>query len=160
MVRNCVQIKSNAVRALGSLSRYVIFANLPEVNEKFVGYMGSSSTKGSDRAQLGTGKCVGKNSSQSRDAASAGSRYWLERIVQSFLSCITTGNVKVSIWKSDNFYFYPSWVFIAVVLENGFHPTFWWLVLLIFYEQVQWNVCHALSNLFRNETLNLKDRDW
>ncbi|XP_031397671.1 HEAT repeat-containing protein 6 isoform X2 [Punica granatum] len=27
-------------------------------------------------------------------------------------------------------------------------------------DKVQWNVCHALSNLFRNETLSLKDEDW
>jgi len=27
-------------------------------------------------------------------------------------------------------------------------------------QQVQWNVCHALSNLFLNETLRLQDMDW
>ncbi|XP_045809659.1 HEAT repeat-containing protein 6 isoform X2 [Trifolium pratense] len=43
----------------------------------------------------------------------------LEKIVQAFISCITTGNVKV-----------------------------------------QWNVCHALGNLFLNETLRLQDMDW
>jgi hypothetical protein len=26
--------------------------------------------------------------------------------------------------------------------------------------QVQWNVCHALSNLFSNETVKLQDMDW
>ncbi|GJU17487.1 HEAT repeat-containing protein 6 isoform X1 [Tanacetum coccineum] len=44
---------------------------------------------------------------------------WLERMVQAFLSCVTTGNVKV-----------------------------------------RWNVCHALSSLFLNETLKLQDTDW
>ncbi|XP_058787252.1 uncharacterized protein LOC131661663 isoform X2 [Vicia villosa] len=43
----------------------------------------------------------------------------LEKIVQAFISCITTGNVKV-----------------------------------------QWNACHALGNLFLNETLRLQDMSW
>eukprot|EP00268_Persea_americana_P055746 TRINITY_DN6503_c1_g1_i7.p1 TRINITY_DN6503_c1_g1~~TRINITY_DN6503_c1_g1_i7.p1 ORF type:complete len:229 (+),score=44.97 TRINITY_DN6503_c1_g1_i7:2159-2845(+) len=48
-----------------------------------------------------------------------GNSHWLERMVQAFVSCVTTGNVKV-----------------------------------------QWNVCHALSNLFLNETLRLQDMVW
>ncbi|XP_044485404.1 HEAT repeat-containing protein 6 isoform X2 [Mangifera indica] len=83
------KIKSNAVRALGNLAR-------------FVKYKSSS--------------CVHANSSH---PACLGDSLWLERMVQAFLSCVTTGNVKV-----------------------------------------QWNVCHALSNLFLNETLNLQHMDW
>nr|KJB24087.1 hypothetical protein B456_004G127300 [Gossypium raimondii] len=45
--------------------------------------------------------------------------HWLERMVQAFISCVTTGNVKV-----------------------------------------QWNVCHALSNMFLNKTIQLQDMDW
>ncbi|CAH9068676.1 unnamed protein product [Cuscuta europaea] len=45
--------------------------------------------------------------------------HWLEKMVQTFLSCVSTGNVKV-----------------------------------------QWNVCHALSNLFLNEKLKLQQMDW
>ncbi|XP_065858384.1 uncharacterized protein [Euphorbia lathyris] len=77
------KIKSNAVRALGNLSRF----------------MRSNSNTHAKPAPLG--KCL------------------LERTVQAFLSCVTTGNVKV-----------------------------------------QWNVCHALSNLFLNETLRLQEMDW
>uniref|UniRef100_A0A803QMU6 DUF4042 domain-containing protein n=1 Tax=Cannabis sativa TaxID=3483 RepID=A0A803QMU6_CANSA len=51
--------------------------------------------------------------------ASFGDSRWFERTVQAFISCVTTGNVKV-----------------------------------------QWNVCHALSNLFLNETLRLQEMDW
>ncbi|KAJ4711744.1 HEAT repeat-containing protein 6 [Melia azedarach] len=76
------KIKSNAVRSLGNLSRFVKY------------------------------KCL-------YHPASLGDSSWLERMVQAFLSCVTTGNVKV-----------------------------------------QWNVCHALSNLFLNETLNLQEMDW
>ncbi|KAG8634130.1 HEAT repeat-containing protein 6 isoform X2 [Manihot esculenta] len=74
------KIKSNAVRALGNLSRFV--------------------------------RCKSKSSSTD-------DLLLLERMVQAFLSCVITGNVKV-----------------------------------------QWNVCHALSNLFLNETLRLQDMDW
>ncbi|KDP25186.1 hypothetical protein JCGZ_20342 [Jatropha curcas] len=70
------KIKSNAVRALGNLSRIV--------------------------------RCT-----------SGMHDHLLEKVVQAFLSCVTTGNVKV-----------------------------------------QWNVCHALSHLFLNETLRLQDMDW
>ncbi|KAF2313562.1 hypothetical protein GH714_011735 [Hevea brasiliensis] len=52
-------------------------------------------------------------------SSSSGDLLLLERMVQAFLSCVMTGNVKV-----------------------------------------QWNVCHALSNLFLNETLRLQDMDW
>ncbi|XP_050227184.1 uncharacterized protein LOC126676898 [Mercurialis annua] len=72
------KVKSNAVRALGNLSRFVRVASVTQ-----------------------------------------GDSHLLERMVQAFLSCVTTGNVKV-----------------------------------------QWNVCHALSNLFLNETLRLQDMDW
>ncbi|CAN6914804.1 unnamed protein product [Brassica oleracea] len=87
------KVKANAVRALGSISKYVklrcMTSNhevLPSVHHHLSGAVNSS---------------------------------WLERTVQAFLSCVTTGNVKV-----------------------------------------QWNVCHALSNLFSNETVKLQDMDW
>ncbi|KAK1408968.1 hypothetical protein QVD17_41162 [Tagetes erecta] len=91
LTRDGDKIKANAVRALGNLSRYVPCSSL-DVN-------GISATS---FLQL-----TWEDSS------------WLERMVQAFLSCVTTGNVKV-----------------------------------------RWNVCHALSNLFLNETLKLQDADW
>ncbi|CAA7410947.1 unnamed protein product [Spirodela intermedia] len=83
------KIKSNAIRALGNLSR---FANCTE-----------NSTE----------------ASMESTGASIDTRHWLERMVQAFVSCVTTGNVKV-----------------------------------------QWNVCHALGNLFLNKTLKLQDVPW
>ncbi|XP_071692294.1 uncharacterized protein [Rutidosis leptorrhynchoides] len=85
------KIKANAVRALGNLSRYV-----PCSRQDIDGVFATSVLQ-----------LTCEDSS------------WLERMVQAFLSCVTTGNVKV-----------------------------------------RWNVCHALNNLFRNETLKLQDTDW
>ncbi|URE15193.1 HEAT repeat containing 6 [Musa troglodytarum] len=82
------KIKSNAVRALGNLSRFMRLTNHSAES------LPSSGSK----------------------SAFHGNAHWLERMVQAFVSCVTTGNVKV-----------------------------------------QWNVCHALSNLFMNETIKLHD---
>ncbi|KAJ6313915.1 hypothetical protein OIU78_017547 [Salix suchowensis] len=109
------KIKSNAVRALGNLSRFVKYTNSSgssAVHDKPVGYLDSSSNNIemlSERSSL----------QHYRHPTSLGDSHLLERMVQTFLSCVTTGNVKV-----------------------------------------QWNVCHALSNLFLNETLRLQDMDW
>ncbi|XP_008813546.2 HEAT repeat-containing protein 6 isoform X2 [Phoenix dactylifera] len=85
------KIKSNAVRALGNLARFIRFTHHSITNDRpSVSY-----------------------------SALSGDSQWLERMVQAFVSCVTTGNVKV-----------------------------------------QWNVCHALSNLFMNDTLKLHDASW
>ncbi|PIA35013.1 hypothetical protein AQUCO_03700336v1 [Aquilegia coerulea] len=88
------KIKSNAVRALGNLSRFVRFTSIS--TSQYEGILGGPSLK---------------------DVL--GDPHWLGRMVQAFVSCVTTGNVKV-----------------------------------------RWNVCHALSNLFLNETLKLEDMAW
>ncbi|KAJ1267298.1 hypothetical protein BS78_07G045400 [Paspalum vaginatum] len=81
------KVKSNAVRALGYLSRFIRFGH-QAINDP-------------------------------SDSFFNGDPLWLERMVQALMSCVTTGNVKV-----------------------------------------QWNVCHALSNLFMNDTLRLQDMPW
>ncbi|CAO2176465.1 unnamed protein product [Urochloa humidicola] len=83
------KVKSNAVRALGYLSRFIRFNH-----------------------QAGT-------TNDPSDSIFYGDPVWLERMVQALVSCVTTGNVKV-----------------------------------------QWNVCHALSNLFMNDSLRLQDMPW
>ncbi|XP_062191906.1 uncharacterized protein LOC133895528 [Phragmites australis] len=83
------KVKSNAVRALGYLSRFIRFNHQADA-------INSPS-----------------------DSIFYGDPVWLERMVQALISCVTTGNVKV-----------------------------------------QWNVCHALSNLFMNNTLRLQDMPW
>ncbi|EEF43498.1 conserved hypothetical protein [Ricinus communis] len=90
------KVKSNAVRALGNLSRLIRYTSGKHVICNVV-----------------------KDISNFNYQTSSGDPRLLERMVQAFLSCVTTGNVKV-----------------------------------------QWNVCHALSNLFLNETLRLQDMDW
>ncbi|KAL6857022.1 hypothetical protein ACP4OV_018404 [Aristida adscensionis] len=83
------KVKSNAVRALGYLSRFIRFSHQADaINDP-------------------------------SDSVFHGDPVWLERMVQALVSCVTTGNVKV-----------------------------------------QWNVCHALSNLFMNDTLILQDMPW
>ncbi|KAF0900376.1 hypothetical protein E2562_031574 [Oryza meyeriana var. granulata] len=83
------KVKSNAVRALGYLLRFIRFNN-------------HSNTVDDPSTSVFCGDPV-----------------WLERMVHALMSCVTTGNVKV-----------------------------------------QWNVCHALSNLFMNDTLRLPDMPW
>lgn len=85
-----VQVKANAVRGLGNLARSIQFTKqlplhgdpLDPVHSK-IGYHGAQGFK--DRT---------KERSQSLQRSS-GSSDWLEQMVQTFLSCITTGNVKV-----------------------------------------------------------------
>jgi len=90
LTRDGDKIKSNAVRALGNLSRFVAFTD----------HSISSNGHGNSCTLIGT-------------------PHWPERMVQAFVSSVTTGNVKV-----------------------------------------QWNVCHALGNLFLNNTLKLRDMPW
>lgn len=100
------KIKSNAVRALGNLSRFVRFASVP-----------SAHNEACSKRSCPTLTTSNHNVKTPRDLL--GDPHWLSRMVQAFVSCVTTGNVKV-----------------------------------------RWNVCHALSNLFLNETLKLEDMDW
>ncbi|XVF53243.1 hypothetical protein PTKIN_Ptkin05aG0084100 [Pterospermum kingtungense] len=115
------KIKSNAVRALGNLARFVRHTssscvhNKPVVNAEFSSTC-NNVTMFPARNDLNVVDGGVINSSY---PAPLKDLHWLERMVQAFISCVTTGNVKV-----------------------------------------QWNVCHALSNLFLNKTIQLQDMDW
>ncbi|XP_010251003.1 PREDICTED: HEAT repeat-containing protein 6 isoform X2 [Nelumbo nucifera] len=116
------KIKSNAVRALGSLSRFVNFSHLSSAKDEPV-CMGSPLTTNinellhsSNDSKASHGSLPSGNLS---DITYMQHNQWLDTMVQAFLSCVATGNVKV-----------------------------------------QWNVCHAFSNLFLNETLRLQDMAW
>ncbi|KAL6349295.1 hypothetical protein AAG906_033951 [Vitis piasezkii] len=115
------KIKSNAVRALGNLSRFLQYRSPTGIHDKPVNCAGLSTPINSvEVLSSSTNKKNGHRFvSNSNQPLPLGDSSWLERMVQAFLSCVTTGNVKV-----------------------------------------QWNVCHALSNLFLNETLRLQDMDW
>ncbi|XP_048445342.1 uncharacterized protein LOC103950747 isoform X2 [Pyrus x bretschneideri] len=112
------KIKSNAVRALGNLSRSIKYRSN---SDRIVDNNGMpiKSTKPDKISSSNYREGSQRDVSISCHPASLGDSRWLERVVQAFISCVTTGNVKV-----------------------------------------QWNVCHALSNLFLNETLRLRDMDW
>ncbi|XVF12805.1 hypothetical protein REPUB_Repub08aG0151600 [Reevesia pubescens] len=115
------KIKSNAVRALGNLARFFRYTSSSCVHGKPVENKGFASTCNNvtmlpARSDL---KAFDGGAINSSYPASLKVLHWLERMVQAFISCVTTGNVKV-----------------------------------------QWNVCHALSNLFLNETIQLQDMDW
>ncbi|XP_021763705.1 uncharacterized protein LOC110728369 [Chenopodium quinoa] len=107
------KIKSNAVRALGNLSRVIPFANPLEQGKCPVICPGIS------KMENFSWKCTVTHRDTALSSDPLGCVHLLEKIVQAFLSCITTGNVKV-----------------------------------------QWNVCHALSNLFLNESLRMQRTDW
>ncbi|KAI3888557.1 hypothetical protein MKX03_001320 [Papaver bracteatum] len=117
------KIKSNAVRALGNLSRFVRFSKSTIIQNEATGFVDSSLAK--PRTDMPPPKsdpiaCHSSHTSFSISSlAPLGDSDWLGKMVQAFVSCVTTGNVKV-----------------------------------------QWNVCHALSNLFLNETLRLEDMVW
>ncbi|KHG12292.1 HEAT repeat-containing 6 [Gossypium arboreum] len=114
------KVKSNAVRALGNLSRFVRYTSSC-LDKKPVAKLGFSST--CNQVTM----LPARNDLNAFDGGVIPSSYpaslkdlhWLERMVQAFISCVTTGNVKV-----------------------------------------QWNVCHALSNMFLNKTIQLQDMDW
>ncbi|CAN6585706.1 unnamed protein product [Malus baccata var. baccata] len=101
------KVKSNAVRALGNLSRSIKYRS------------GSDRTVDNNGSTIKSTKPYKIPSSNYREGTSLGDSRWLEQVIKALISCVTTGNVKV-----------------------------------------QWNVCHALSNLFLNETLRLQDMDW
>ncbi|XP_038875588.1 HEAT repeat-containing protein 6 isoform X1 [Benincasa hispida] len=115
------KIKSNAVRALGNLSRLIKFPCLLSPCERTRSNSGLYAVANNSEVLLSKGDSKvhpGCTSEKLNDTISFYDSSFLERIVQAFISGITTGNVKV-----------------------------------------QWNVCHALSNLFLNETLRLQDMD-
>ncbi|XP_020236219.1 HEAT repeat-containing protein 6 isoform X2 [Cajanus cajan] len=105
------KVKSNAVRALGYISRILKFST-SKFQDTTLDYHGCrTATYLNSENLMVSQQCCTSDSLQDFNR--------LERIVQAFISCINTGNVKV-----------------------------------------QWNVCHALGNLFLNETLRLQDMDW
>nr|XP_028948095.1 HEAT repeat-containing protein 6 [Malus domestica] len=112
-----VSVKSNAVRALGNLSRSIKYRS---GSDRTVDNNGSTikSTKPYKIPSSNYREGSQRDVSLSCHPASLGDSRWLEQVIQALISCVTTGNVKV-----------------------------------------QWNVCHALSNLFLNETLRLQDMD-
>uniref|UniRef100_A0A1D1Y3V8 HEAT repeat-containing protein 6 n=1 Tax=Anthurium amnicola TaxID=1678845 RepID=A0A1D1Y3V8_9ARAE len=116
------KIKSNAVRALGNLSRFV------GCSDNSTADSGSVESTSPGIAFQWAQSLEIHHCSEASDpeippkaikSVSLHTPHWLERMVQAFVSCVTTGNVKV-----------------------------------------QWNVCHALGNLFLNETLKLRDASW
>ncbi|KAI3924539.1 hypothetical protein MKX01_037979 [Papaver californicum] len=117
------KIKSNAVRALGNLSRFVRFSRSTTIQNNAMGFVDLSLAKPRTDTPPLKGDSIACHSSHTSFSVSVlaplGDSDWLGRMVQAFVSCVTTGNVKV-----------------------------------------QWNVCHALSNLFLNETLRLEDMVW
>ncbi|EXC28324.1 hypothetical protein L484_011828 [Morus notabilis] len=115
------KIKSNAVRALGNLSRFIRCTRLSGFQDKIMAETILYVKSNSPEEFPSTSDWKGSNSSASTSCCPAFfvDPRWLERTVQAFISCVTTGNVKV-----------------------------------------QWNVCHALSKLFLNETLRLQEMDW
>ena len=72
-----LQVRANVVRALGNLARFVDFS--------------AESSGWSDFMGMGHKNIVYPRGSQ------ASASQWLGTMVQTFVSCVTTGNVKVSV---------------------------------------------------------------
>ncbi|KAL9298060.1 hypothetical protein ACSQ67_023956 [Phaseolus vulgaris] len=101
------KVKSNAVRALGYISR-ILKCSTSKFQDTRMDHHNHM-----NEAFLNTKNVMACQQHCLQDLNR------LERIVHAFIASITTGNVKV-----------------------------------------QWNVCHALGNLFLNETLRLQDMEW
>ncbi|XP_028756041.1 HEAT repeat-containing protein 6-like isoform X1 [Neltuma alba] len=110
------KVKSNAVRALGYISRIFKCTTSSKFQEMSVDHMDHATKAFSSVEEP---KVFQGYNSYSCQLYSSEDSHRLEKMVQAIISCITTGNVKV-----------------------------------------QWNACHALGNLFLNETLRLQDMDW
>ncbi|XP_055822666.1 uncharacterized protein LOC129891362 isoform X2 [Solanum dulcamara] len=85
------KVKANAVRALGNLSRVVRFSSQSFAYDRQADSMVVSS--GGKPTGLSVSEDLGE--SQSLCNAYLESFKWLEKMVQAFISCVTTGNVKV-----------------------------------------------------------------
>ena len=93
----CVQIKSNAVRALGNLSRFLQNRSPSGIHDKSVNCVGlSTPTNSVEVLSSSSDKKYGlRLASNLNQPLPMGDSDWPERMVQAFLSCVTTGNVKV-----------------------------------------------------------------
>lgn len=84
-----MQVKANAVRALGNLSRFVQFT-------------GQSCVGGDAKACGRLQKDGIREMTDSFQSLSSANIDWLVKMVQTFLSCVSTGNVKV--WQDIRTY--------------------------------------------------------
>ncbi|KAL4187171.1 hypothetical protein AMTRI_Chr09g37770 [Amborella trichopoda] len=113
------KMRANAVRALGNLSRFVCFSSTTHTDAQSCSLHCTNlyTVKGS--GGFAPFKACKDCSLLNNYSTYSGCSHWLERMVQAFVSCVTTGNAKV-----------------------------------------QWNVCHALGNLFLNDTIRLQHMAW
>lgn len=88
---NVIKVKANAVRALGNLSRFIQFTSQPLAHGNPVDFMHCKI----ERTGTKVYKVDMRESSNSSPTISYGTFDWLEQMVQAFISCMKTGNVKV-----------------------------------------------------------------
>ncbi|KAK4370005.1 hypothetical protein RND71_009480 [Anisodus tanguticus] len=86
------KVKANAVRALGNLSRVVRFSSQSFAYDRQADSMVVSS---GGKPTKGLSICEDLGESRSLHNTSLENFKWLEKMVQAFISCVTTGNVKV-----------------------------------------------------------------
>lgn len=86
------------MRALGNLSRFVNYTCLSGSHDKPMDRMRLSINTNSNEESTSSNDMKGShgNASNSFRPGSMGDLCWLDRMVQAFISCVTTGNVKVS----------------------------------------------------------------
>ncbi|KAK4368899.1 hypothetical protein RND71_012691 [Anisodus tanguticus] len=86
------KVKANAVRALGNLSRVVRFSSQSFAYDRQADSMVVSS---GGKPTKGLSMCEDLEESRSPHNVPLENFKWLEKMVQAFISCVTTGNVKV-----------------------------------------------------------------
>ncbi|KAF3633603.1 putative histone-lysine N-methyltransferase ASHH1-like isoform 1 [Capsicum annuum] len=86
------KVKANAVRALGNLSRVVRFSSQSFAYDRQADSMVVSSGR---KPTKGLSICEDLEESRSPCNTPLENSKWLEKMVQAFISCVTTGNVKV-----------------------------------------------------------------
>lgn len=86
------------MRALGNLSRFVNYTCLSGSRDKPMDHMRLSINTNSNEESTSSNYMKGShgNASNSFRTRSLEDSCWLDRMVQAFISCVTTGNVKVS----------------------------------------------------------------
>lgn len=87
-----LQVKANAVRALGNLSRYVICTPLHRDGGVV---LQPCSLRANSVGEISASDCRTNEKISTGSAASTDGSLLMGRMVQAILSCVTTGNVKV-----------------------------------------------------------------
>ncbi|KAK1273182.1 hypothetical protein QJS04_geneDACA013201 [Acorus gramineus] len=98
LTKDSDKVKANAVRALGNLSRFVRFSHISTPYNEIMSNVGPYLLQTSVEPKAGSQPF----SSNVSKTIPIGDSNWLEKMVQAFVSCVTTGNVKELHFKRNS----------------------------------------------------------